>query len=149
MDHKQTRAKLKEYAEDMIIDKAVEREMAEHIETCEICKRELLLWQEVTETRKANERFASYIPKTFRERVSYRMNKINSDRDLPPVVRRMQAIQQAFSSVTGRLVVQVLILLAALIYLIMVKSHGLNLVALLFMAIGFVVIFFILLRKKK
>jgi hypothetical protein len=149
MDHKETRAKLKDYAEDMITDKAVEKEMAIHIETCEICKRELLLWQGLTETRKANERFASYIPKTFRERVSYRMNKINADRDLPPIVRRMQAMQQALSSVTGRLVVQVLILLAALIYLIMVKTHGLNLVALLFMAAGFIVIFFVLLRKKK
>ena len=79
MDHGETRAKLKEYAEDRITDKTVEDEMAVHIETCEICKRELLLWQEVAEKRKANERFASYIPKTFRERVSYRMNKINSE----------------------------------------------------------------------
>ena len=149
MDHKMVRAKLKEYALGEIDNKKKENEMTMHIEKCEICKRELLLWQELIDKQMVNERLASYIPKEFRDRVSYRMNKINSDSDLPPIVRRIHAMQKAMSSITGRLVVQVLILLAALIYLIMLKSHGLNIFAFVFMAIGFIVIFFVLLRKKK
>jgi anti-sigma factor RsiW len=149
MDHKQARTRLKEYALGEIADKEQEKEMTLHIEKCEICKRELLLWQELIDKQMVNERLASYIPKEFRDRVSYRMNKINSDRDLPPIVRRIHAMQRAMSSVTGKLIVQVLILLAALIYLIMVKRHGLNFIAFVFMAIGFIVIFIVLLRKKK
>lgn len=149
MDHKQTRARLKEYALGEIDSKQTENEMSLHIETCEICKRELLLWQDLIDKQVVNERLASYIPKEFRDRVSYRMNKINSDRDLPPIVRRIHAMQRAMSSVTGRLVLQVLILLAALIYLIMVKRQGLNVIAFVFMAIGFIVIFIVLLQKKK
>lgn len=149
MEHKEVRAKLKEYAADEIKSRETMDEMALHIETCEICKRELLLWQEVFSKRMETQRLQQYLPVKFRDRVKYRMAQLEKEKNLPPAVMRMRALQKAFTSTTGRLIVQVSILLLGFIWFLFVMKKGVNPLSLIFMIIGFGALFFLVLKKKK
>ena len=149
MECKEVRKKLKEYAASQIYDVETLREMELHIETCEICKRELYLWQDVVAKQRETHRLASYLDGDFRTRVKYRMAKINSDMSLPPAARRILAIRKAFSSVTGRLVFQLTLLLLGVLYFVLVLKKGANLFSVFFIVLGFGTLFFLVLKKKK
>jgi len=149
MECKEVRKKLKEYASNEIYSEETLEEMEVHISTCIICKRELLLWQEVVSKQKETARLASYLDKDFRTRVKYRLAKIDSDRGLPPAARRIMALQKAFGSVTGRLVLQLVILLVGVLYFVLVMKKGANLLSVFFIVVGFGTLIFMLFKKKK
>jgi anti-sigma factor RsiW len=149
MECKEVRKKLKEYAADEIYNEDALQEMELHIETCQVCKRELLLWQDVVAKQKETSRLASYLDGDFRTRVKYRMAKIDSDRNLPPAARRIMALQKAFRSVTGRLVLQLVLLLIGVLYFLLVMRKGANLFSVFFIVLGFGTLIFLLFQKKK
>ena len=149
MECRAARKKLKEYASNQIHEESELLAMDKHIESCFVCKRELLLWQEVVSKQIETQRLASYVDGDFRSRVKYRMAKINSDMSLPPAVRRIMSIQKIFSSTTGRLVLQLIVLLFGLLYLIFVLKKGANIFSLFFIMLGFGMLFFLVLKKKK
>lgn len=149
MECKDVRKKLKEYASHEIRVEQELLEMDKHIETCLICKRELLLWQEVMSKQKETQRLNSFLDGGFRSRVKYRMGKINSDSALPPAARRILSMQKAFTSVTGRLVMQIVLLLLGVLYLVFVLKKGTNLISLALIVLGFGTLFFLVLKKKK
>ncbi len=149
MEHKDVRAKLKEYTVDEL-DKDTMREMEIHIETCVICKKELLLWQEVIAKQKENARIRQFIPSgTFRERINYRMNRMESEKNLPPLIMRMKAIERALTSTTGRMIIQMSVLLLGFLWLLFVVKKGTSLLSLFFLMIGFGALFFLILKRKK
>ena len=149
MECKAVRKKLKEYVNHQILDENELLSMENHIETCLVCKRELLLWQEVTAKQQETGRLASYLDGDFRTRVKYRMAKINSDMTLPPAARRIMSMRKAFTSVTGRLILQIILLLIGVLYFVLVLKKGANLFSVFFIALGFGTLFFLVLRKKK
>jgi hypothetical protein len=149
MECKEVRKKLKEYAFNEIYVEDDLHAMEEHIAACVICKRELLLWQEVASKQKETMRLASYLEGDFRTRVKYRLARINSGATLPPAVRRLMSVQKAFTSEKGRLVLQLSLLLMGLIYFIFVLRKGTNIISLFFMIVGFGSLFFLVLKKKK
>jgi anti-sigma factor RsiW len=149
MECREVRKKLKEYASDVIYDEEILQEMELHIETCQVCKRELLLWQDVVAKQKENSKLASYLDGDFRTRVKYRMAKIESDRNMPPAARRIMALQKAFRSVTGRLVFQLVLLLIGVLYFLLVMRKGANLFSVFFIVLGFGTLIFLLFQKKK
>jgi anti-sigma factor RsiW len=149
MEHREVRSRLKEYAADRITSREAMDEMAVHIEKCEICKRELMLWQDVMAKRRENERLTQYIPEKFRDRVKYRMDQLEKEKNLPPPVVRMRAMQKAFTSTTGRLVIQISILLLGFVWFLFVMKKGTNLISLFFLIAGFGALFFLVLKKKK
>jgi hypothetical protein len=149
MECMEVRKKLKEYAALEIKDREVMREMEEHIETCVICKRELLMWQEVVAKQRETHRLSGYLDGDFRTRVNYRLGRINSDKSLPAAARKLNAMQKMFNSVTGRLVIQIFMLLLGVLYLVLVLKKGTNFLSVIFIIIGFGTLFFLVLKKKK
>ncbi|MEI7542664.1 MAG: hypothetical protein WCJ94_05380 [bacterium] len=149
MECKEVRKKLKEYASHEIHVEEELLAMDKHIETCLICKRELLLWQDVMSKQKENQRLNSLLEGGFRSRVKYRMGKINSDSALPPAARRILSMQKAFTSVTGRLVMQIALLLLGVLYLVFILKKGANIISLALIIIGFGTLFFLVIKKKK
>jgi anti-sigma factor RsiW len=149
MEHKEVRSKLKEYAADELRDKGTMDEMSVHIETCEICKRELFLWQEVMAKQIETRKLAQYLPEKFRDRVKYRMAQLDKEKNLPPAVMRIRAMQKMLTSTTGKLVVQISILLLGFLFFLLVMKKGANPISLVFLIIGFGSLFFLALKKKK
>ena len=149
MECKEVRSKLKEYVTLEIKDEYILKQMEEHIENCVICKRELLLWQDVLAKQMETSRLASYLTGGFRSRVKYRLNRIEGDSSLPPAVKRIQAMQRLLTSPTGRLVVQILILLMGVLFLLFVLKKGTNIISLGFILLGFSMLLFLVIKNRK
>jgi anti-sigma factor RsiW len=149
MECKEVRKKLKEYASHQIHGENELLEMDKHIENCLVCKRELMLWQDVMSKQRETQQLASYMGGDFKIRAKQRVVKMNSDMSLPPAARRIMSMQKAFTSVTGRLVIQLIALLAGVLYFVMVLKKGANFLSVFFIALGFGTLFFLVLKKKK
>jgi hypothetical protein len=61
MEHNEVRKLLKDYAKGNIFDPLLREAMEAHIEKCQLCMRELALWQDVLDKQKllSNMRYSS------------------------------------------------------------------------------------------
>lgn len=140
------RKNLREYAAGEIHDKLLLKEMEEHINECYICKKELLMWQELIEKQKVLGKMRTGMD--LKDRLRMRMNAADSDMHLPMPMRHLKNISRAWRSNTGRLVLQVSIVLAGFIWVLAIKKYGVNVPALIFVLIGFFVMIFLMLKKR-
>lgn len=148
MECKVARKKLKEYASGMIHDEKELLSMDTHIESCMICKRELMLWQDVLAKQMEAQNLASHMDGDFRSRVKNRVNKINLDHTLPPAARRIMSLQKLFGSPKGRMVIQIIALLIGVLFFLLFIKKGTNMFSVFFVALGFSALLFLVLKKK-
>ncbi len=147
MECNRVRKNLREYAKDEIKDDSLISEMEAHIKGCPVCKKELLLWQDVLQRREQIKRMGGDL--SFRDRMRKRRKEADVDYRLPPVVRRLKAMDKLFSSVKGKLIIQVTFLLLAFLLFFMFINKETNIMVPILVVIGFGSIFFLVLRKKK
>lgn len=143
------RKKLKDYVKDNIIDIKEKKELEEHIENCVICKRELYLWQDVLEKQKVISNLQSNLSSDIRNRIKYRINQAGKEASLPPSIHKLRAIGKIWSSTKGRLIIEILIILASLVILYKYMHGGKNLLVPFLILFGFVVLFIIMLKGRK
>lgn len=148
MECRNARKRLKEYASNQILDENELLAMDAHIGSCPVCKRELLLWQEVVAKQMETNRLASHLDGDFKTRVKYRVNKINSEFSLPPAARRIMSIQKIFASPKGRLVIQIIALLIGVLFFMLFIKKGTNMLSVFFVALGFAALLTLILKKK-
>lgn len=122
--------------------------MDEHIGSCPVCKRELMMWQDVVAKQIETQNLSSHLDGDFRSRVKYRMNKITSDLSLPPAARRILSIQKLFASAKGRLVIQIIVLLLGLLFFMIFIRKGTNMLSVFFILLGFAALLTLILKKK-
>ncbi|MCE5301306.1 MAG: hypothetical protein LLG37_10615 [Spirochaetia bacterium] len=145
MECKQVRKKLKDYATDEIGDKGIIQEMEDHIGSCQVCMRELLLWQDVTEKQRALNRMSGGLS----DRMDKRMRETNRNIHLPPIMRRVEAMRMFSMSPVVKIIVQVLLLAAALLLMYAATRNGINIFAVILFGIGFMTVIAMMFRKKK
>lgn len=143
------RKKLKDYAKGNIIDINEKHELEEHIKDCAICKRELYLWQDVIEKQKVLSEMQRNIPTDLRNRLKYRLNNLEKEQLLPPAVHKLRAIGKIWSDAKGRLIIEILIILASLVVLVKHMHSGKGLLVPFLIIFGFLVIFIIMLKGRK
>ena len=143
MECADVRKRLKEYAGGAIQDPGERLRMEEHIKTCPVCKRELLMWQEVLDKQRVVSRMQSGLPKELKDRIKYRMAKNLKQPDLPPSIKKIQS----FAKGRGALIIVYLLTCAALLFLSRtVKFKNPVLEPMLFFT-GFAILFLLLLFK--
>ena len=146
MECLQCRKKLRFYAAKELHDKAVIAEMMEHIESCYICKKELLQWQEVLNSQIALKELRSKTE--FKDRIKQHLKKNTVNPQMPAGVKALDAIASVWKNKTGRLAVQVSIVLLGVIWVAAVSKYGINIPALIFSLIGFGAMIYLMARKR-
>lgn len=142
MECAKTRKLLKEYANDEISDKEERREMETHISGCPVCKRELLLWQEVMDKQRAVGRMQAGMPKELKDRIKHRMTNNQKAVTVSPVVKKLQALSGKASLIT----LFVLICVALLFLTHYMRFKG-TIIGPILIFSGFAVLFLLLLFR--
>jgi hypothetical protein len=149
MECNTARRKLKDYAKGNITDINEKHELEEHIKDCAICKRELYLWQDVIEKQKVLSEMQINMPSDIRSRIKYRLNNLEKEQSLPPAVHKLRAIGKIWSGKKGRLIIEILIILASLVVLFKHMHGGKGLLVPFLIIFGFLVLFIIMLKGSK
>jgi len=145
MECEKVRKKLKQYASDEITDPLEKEGMEAHITGCPVCKRELLMWQEVLDRQKM---IRETMPNSFSERVKKRAKNMNAHAQLPPIVRRMQAVSGFISSPKGCLLMQIIIVMLGFLGIFTFVHRDTGVIFSVLVVLAFGSLFFLLLRKK-
>jgi anti-sigma factor RsiW len=152
MECAEVRKKLKEYANDEIRDKSGRAAIESHVASCPVCKRELLMWQEVMDKQRAVKEMQSNMPKELKDRVKYRMDKSAKSSGVPPVLKKIKAFDKIWNTPNGMLIIGSAVILAPAI-IIMVLFRNMHpeksLLAPILVLFGFTVMFAILIFKRK
>ena len=147
MECDKCRKKLREYAENSIKDEFIVKEMEGHIKDCPVCKRELLMWQDVLERQRAVKKI---MPRELKDRVKTRMKSYNTDPQLPRVVRQLQSFNRMLTSPKGCLVVQIFLVLAGfMFYFFILRKDDTNIVMPVLIGVSFIAMIFLIFKKKK
>lgn len=149
MECKVARKKLKDYAKNNISDIEEKNKLEEHIKNCPVCKRELYLWQEVIDKQKVISNLQGNLSSDIRSRIKYRINQLEKETSLPPSIYKLRAIGKIWSSTKGRLIIEVLIILASLVILFKYMHGGKNLFVPFLILFGFIVLFVVMLKWRK
>ena len=148
MECKDYRKKLQGYAEDKIEDEFLKKDLEEHVKSCAVCKKELLMWQEVIEKRKA---VSKMMPKgDIHDRVKRRMKNMNTDPQLPRIVMQMQAVGRFMSNPKGCMMIQLLLVLGGfMFYFFFIRRDDTNILVPILFSIAFIAMVFLIFKKWK
>ncbi|MEI7640528.1 MAG: hypothetical protein WCJ46_03340 [bacterium] len=146
MECAESRKKMKLYAAKEIKEPAVIADMEAHIEKCYICKKELMLWQEVLGRQTALKELREKTE--FKDRIKAQMKKNDINPQLPPGVRGIDAVSRVWKNKTGKLVIQVSLVLLGVIWVALISKYGINIPALIFALIGFGALIYIMIKNK-
>jgi anti-sigma factor RsiW len=152
MECMDVRKKLKDYVKDEITDKSTKLEMEEHINTCPICKKELLMWQDVIDRQRgAGGKQAAGMPKELMDRIRYRTARAEKISKLPAFFRIKRAPGGFWNSMLGMIIQIAFILVSGIIFglLLGIKRHGHGIVVPLLVLFGFTILFILMLIKGR
>ncbi len=139
------RKKLKDYALGQIEDEIFKKEIEEHLEKCIICKRELLLWQDVLEKQKLLKNIT--LNKSFKERIEKRIKSLENGPEVPRLVRQINAINTFLTSPKGCLLTQILIITAGFLFVLLFLHKGTNFLFVFLVLIAAFSMIFLLFKK--
>ncbi len=139
------RKKLKDYATDDIKDELLIKEIEEHLEKCIICKRELLLWQDVLEKQKIIKNIN--LNENFTDRIKKRIKSLESGPEVPRLVRQVNAINTFLVSPKGCLLTQIFIITAGFLFVILFLYKGTNILFVFLVLIAAASMIFLLFKK--
>ncbi len=125
--------------------------MEEHISGCPVCKKELLLWQELNDKRQQLQEMQKNLDPDSLSRIKYRLSSLDKDPEYPPVVRRLKRANSMFSMIMRRMTGTVIILLGA-VFIYKALAGGFKPVTIMLIAFAFLVFIALYLRssiKKK
>jgi anti-sigma factor RsiW len=145
----EARKKLKEYVKDEIQNVEERLQVEAHVKDCPVCKRELLMWQEVAEKQRSVGRMQAGMPKELKDRLRYRMVKAEKEAAVPQVIKRMQAMSGLLGPGKGRLIMIMCMVFAALIFILKTTNGNKGILAPALILFGFAVLFAIMLFKGK
>jgi anti-sigma factor ChrR (cupin superfamily) len=139
MECAEARKKLKAYAEDGLpADES--QQVAGHVETCPVCKKELLLWQQVTEKKTAIKKMQARLPKEMKDRIKYRNA---SDPDLPPLAKKMRMFNNK-----GMLITVLVMICGALFFVTRFAPMANRFLSPILIFSGFAILFLLFLFRK-
>jgi len=147
LDCAECRKKLKEYAEG-VIEPKLAAGIEEHVEKCPICKKELLLWQDVMDKQAAIRGLQRTLPSELRERLKYRAKLLEKEMTGPPVAGRLKAFSTAWGSPKVRLILHIFFLMAVMLFSLWVLRGGKNILATVLVIFGFAVVFIVMIFKR-
>lgn len=143
MDCSEARKKLKDYAVDKITEKAERLAVEEHVSGCAVCKRELLLWQGVTEKQVAVSKMQARLPAALKDRIKYRMQKNQKPSEMPATIKKIQS----FAGGKGSLIVFFILVCAALIFIFRNSGFKSTILGPILVFTGFGILFLLLLFR--
>jgi anti-sigma factor RsiW len=143
MECSRVRKKLKEYANDEITNTDERLLMEEHVAGCPVCKRELLLWQEVMDRQRAVRGMQSKMPKELKDRIKYRMQKLQKGPGAPPLLKKMSA----FTGKKGSLIIMFILICAALLSIFHFGYFKSRIVVPMLVFFGFAILFWLMLFR--
>ena len=112
MECGEARKKLKDYAAGAMPGKEERASLEAHVALCPVCKKELLLWQDVLDRQAAVRGLQRNLPEELRQRLKYRAAILQKVAMQPPLMNRLKAISRMWESPTGRLLIQIFFLMA-------------------------------------
>ncbi|GEM_PF-1410937 len=139
------RKKLKDYAADDIKDELLIKKIEEHLEKCIICKRELLLWQDVLEKQKIIRNIN--LSNDFKDRIKKRIKSLESGPEVPRVVRQVNAINTFLTSPKGCLLTQIFIITAGFLFVILFLYKETNILFIFLVLLATASMMFLLFKK--
>ncbi|HDQ25740.1 MAG TPA: hypothetical protein ENN43_03220 [bacterium] len=120
--------------------------LEEHIKGCDICKRELMLWQDLGQKNRKLSSMKAGMPKELSEKVRARAKKAHSDAHLPPMARKINRIQSSLGSRRGMMLMQIVIFLGVLVFLY-IFTHRDSIVVPFFMVVAIILLIAVILKK--
>jgi hypothetical protein len=153
MEHDEVRKKLKDYAKGNIYDHLQKEAMEAHIEKCQLCMRELALWQDVLDKQKllSNMRYSSGLAERIRK-----VNKdIDRDVTMSAAAKRFGYMTRAMRSPGGFTIIVISAVLLGLGLLLMIVKEKVSPIVHVLMIIGGLSLIFVSFktmwakRKKK
>lgn len=122
MECSESRKKLKNYAAGEIRNNPEKKEIEAHITGCPVCKRELLMWQDVLDRQKALGAETDIAGSSLKDKVDRINRDMEIDSHLPPAIRRIRTLARGLKTGKGRLIWQILfVMFAPLFLLVMLK----------------------------
>ena len=151
MEHQKARKKLNDYSKGFIAGKEEESEIEGHLKMCEICRRELAMWQDVNERQKGldsgkqDARLAAKIKEINRER--------EKDVNMSPAAKRLNYVANTLKSPAAMIIGTITCVIFGLALLLMVVKKEVSPLFHFFMIIGGLAMVFVVIRsywiKKK
>lgn len=151
MEHAEARKKLNDYSKGIIAGTAEETEIETHLKTCEICRRELAMWQDVNERQKnldsgrQDARLAAKIKEINRER--------EKDVSMSPAAKRLNYVANTLKSPAAMIIGTITCVMLGFALLLMVVKKEVSPLFHFFMIIGGLAMVFVVIRsywiKKK
>lgn len=141
------RKKLKDYASNNITEPDLIKKIENHIEDCVVCRRELLLWQDVLQKQEILKKMNTSTD-DFRNRIKERMKSLETKSDLSRLVRQMNVLNTFFTSPKGCLITQILILTVGFLFIMLFLKKEINFLFIMFFLLSLGAMFFLLLKNK-
>jgi len=143
------RKQLKEYTLGDIPSGPAREQLENHIEGCAVCRKELLLWQDVMDRQVAIRGMQRTLPAELRERLKYRAKISEKEKQFAEAGGgKIKALAAAWASPKFRLLVQIFFLMAVMIFALFVLRGSKNLAAPAMVIGGFAVVFSIMILKR-
>jgi len=141
------RKKLRDYAANNITDTDLIKKIENHIEKCIICRRELLLWQDVLQKQEILKKMNVPMD-NFRDRIKERMKSLEKNPEMPRLLKQMNALNLFLTSPKGCLITQLLILTASFLFIMLFFKKGVSFLFILFFLLSLGAMFYLLLKNR-
>lgn len=141
------RKKMKEFSRDEIKDELFLKEMHEHVSECAVCKKELLLWQELNDKRQEVAEMQKNLNSDGFSGLKYRHTSSNREPDYPPVVKKLRQANSMMAMITRRMTGTVIILLG-LVFIYKAMSGGFKPLTIMLITFAFLIFTLLFLRSK-
>jgi hypothetical protein len=142
MECAEIRKKLKEYANDEINSKEDLLKMETHIGRCEVCKRELLLWQEVMDKQRAVGGMQAGMPKELKDRIKYKMAGNQKHAAMAPMAKKFKALAGK-----GTLIAVFVLICIVLIFILRSSNLKHSIIGPILIFSGFAILFLLVLFR--
>lgn len=141
------RKKLKEFSEGAVKDGLFYKEMEAHITGCAICKKELLLWQELKDKKQEIEELQKNLTSDSLVRIKYRLASSGREPEYPPAVKKLRQANSMLAMITRRMTGTVIILLA-LVFIYKAVSGGFQPLTIMLISFAFMIFAVLFFRSR-
>jgi hypothetical protein len=141
------RKKLRDYAANNITDTDLIKKIENHIEKCIICRRELLLWQDVLQKQEILKKMNVPMD-NFKDRIKERMKSLEKNPEMPRLLKQTNTLNLFLTSPKGCLITQLLILTASFLFIMLFFKKGVSFLFILFFLLSLGAMFYLLLKNR-
>jgi len=146
MEHSDVRKKLNDYSKGFITNKTEETEIEAHIKKCELCRRELAMWQDVNDRQHGLD--GGRVSSRLAEKAQQISGEMEKDVNMAPGAKRMGYVANTLKSPVAMIVWTITCVIFGLAIMLMFVKDNVSPWFHLFMIAGGIAMIFVAIKTS-